>query len=225
MSDILIEAEELGRTYLQGGVPVAGLASASFKLLKKDRIAIVGKSGSGKSTLLHLMAGLDLPTTGRLEWPGMGARDQLLPNRIALVFQSPSLLAPLTVAENVALPLLMGQLKQDINAAVSAALATFDLTDLADKLPEELSGGQMQRIALARAIAGKPSLILADEPTGQLDQRTGAAVLDALLAHLEGTDTALVISTHDPAVAQRMDTLWQLEYGVLTIPRKKESTS
>jgi len=225
MSDILIVAEELGRTYLQGGVPVAGLASASFQLLKKDRIAIVGKSGSGKSTLLHLMAGLDLPTTGRLEWPGMGARDQLLPNRIALVFQSPSLLAPLTVAENVALPLLMGQLKQDVNAAVSAALATFDLTDLADKLPEELSGGQMQRIALARAIAGKPSLILADEPTGQLDQRTGAAVLDALLAHLEGTDTALVISTHDPAVAQRMDTLWQLEYGVLTIPRKNGSTS
>jgi putative ABC transport system ATP-binding protein/lipoprotein-releasing system ATP-binding protein len=225
MSDILIVAEELGRTYLQGGVPVAGLASASFQLLKKDRIAIVGKSGSGKSTLLHLMAGLDLPTTGRLEWPGMGARDQLLPNRIALVFQSPSLLAPLTVVENVALPLLMGQLKQDVNAAVSAALATFDLTDLADKLPEELSGGQMQRIALARAIAGKPSLILADEPTGQLDQRTGAAVLDALLAHLEGTDTALVISTHDPAVAQRMDTLWQLEYGVLTIPRKNGSTS
>jgi ABC-type lipoprotein export system ATPase subunit len=225
MSDILIMAEELGRTYLQGGVPVAGLASASFQLLKKDRIAIVGKSGSGKSTLLHLMAGLDLPTTGRLEWPGLGARDELLPNRIALVFQSPSLLAPLTVAENVALPLLMGQIKQDIAAAVSAALAIFDLTGLADKLPEELSGGQMQRIALARAIAGKPSLILADEPTGQLDQRTGAAVLDALLAHLEGTDTALVISTHDPAVAQRMNTLWQLEYGVLTIPGRNGSTS
>jgi len=115
MADILIEAGELGRTYLQGGVPVAGLSSATFQLFKKDRIAIVGKSGSGKSTLLHLMAGLDQPTTGRLEWPGMGARDQLLPNRIALVFQSPSLLAPLTAAENVALPLLMGQSKQDIN--------------------------------------------------------------------------------------------------------------
>ncbi len=215
MSDILIEAEELGRNFFQGGVPVAALASATFRLFRKDRIAIVGKSGSGKSTLLHLMAGLDLPTTGRLAWPALGARDQLLPNKIALVFQSPSLLAPLTVAENVALPLLMGQVKQDIDAAVSAALTTFDLTGLADKLPEELSGGQMQRVALARAIAGNPSLILADEPTGQLDQPTGHAVLDALLAHLEGTDTALVISTHDPAVAQRMDAIWQMEYGVL----------
>jgi putative ABC transport system ATP-binding protein/lipoprotein-releasing system ATP-binding protein len=131
----------------------------------------------------------------------------------------------LTVAENVALPLLMGKVEKDIDTAVSAALAIFDLTGLADKLPEQLSGGQMQRIALARAIAGKPSLILADEPTGQLDQRTAAAVLDALLAHLEGTDTALVISTHDPAVARRMDTLWQMEYGVLTISRKNGSAS
>lgn len=225
MSDSLIEAEGLGRTFLQGGIAVAALASATFRLLKKDRIAIVGKSGSGKSTLLHLMAGLDLPTTGGLAWPALGARDQLLPNKIALVFQSPSLLAPLSVAENVALPLLMGQVKDDIDAAVSAALATFDLTGLADKLPEELSGGQMQRVALARAIAGNPSLILADEPTGQLDQPTGHAVLDALLAHLEGTDTALVISTHDPAVARRMDTIWQMDYGVLVTPHERESTA
>ena len=225
MSDMLIEAEGLGRTYLQGGIPIAALASATFRLLKKDRIAIVGKSGSGKSTLLHLMAGLDLPTTGRLAWPALGARDQLLPNKIALVFQSPSLLAPLTVTENVALPLLIGQVKQDIDAAVSAALATFDLTDLADKLPEELSGGQMQRVALARAITGNPSLILADEPTGQLDQPTGRAVLDALLAHLDGTDTALVISTHDPVVARRMDAIWQMEYGTLAATHKNGSTA
>lgn len=225
MSDMLIEAEGLGRTFLQGGIPIAALASATFRLFKKDRIAIVGKSGSGKSTLLHLIAGLDQPSTGRLAWPALGARDQLLPNRIALVFQSPSLLAPLTVSENVALPLLMGQVKQDIDAAVSAALATFDLTALAGKLPEELSGGQMQRVAMARAIAGNPSLILADEPTGQLDQPTGRAVLDALLAHLDGSDTALVISTHDPAVARRMDAIWQMEYGVLAATPTNGSTA
>lgn len=223
MSDILIEADGVGRTYLQGGVPVPALASASFRLQKKDRIAIIGRSGSGKSTLLHLMAGLDVPTAGHLAWPELGTRDQLLPNKIALVFQSPSLLAPLTVAENVALPLLMGEVKDDVEAAVDAALATFDLTGLADKLPEELSGGQMQRVAMARAIAGHPSLILADEPTGQLDQPTGRAVLDALLSHLDGTDTALVISTHDPAVAERMQVVWQMRHGVLDANEKNGS--
>lgn len=223
MSDFLIEADGVGRTYLQGGVPVPALASASFRLQKKDRIAIIGRSGSGKSTLLHLMAGLDVPTAGRLAWPELGAREQLLPNKIALVFQSPSLIAPLTVAENVALPLLMGEVEEDVEAAVDAALATFDLTALADKLPEELSGGQMQRVAMARAIAGHPGLILADEPTGQLDQPTGRAVLDALLAHLEGTDTALVISTHDPAVAERMQVVWQMRHGVLSANQQNGS--
>lgn len=222
MSDILIEASEISRTYLQGGIPVPALASASFCIRKKDRIAIVGRSGSGKSTLLHLIAGLDVPSSGQLAWPALGARELLLPNKIALAFQFPSLLAPLTVAENVALPLIMGQIEQDIDAAVSAALRTFGLTSLADKLPEELSGGQMQRVALARSIVGNPDLILADEPTGQLDQPTGRAVLDALLSHLEGTDTALVISTHDPAVAERLGVIWQMQYGVLsTIDRQR----
>ncbi|MHB1201040.1 MAG: ABC transporter ATP-binding protein [Polaromonas sp.] len=224
MSDILIEASEISRTYLQGGIPVPALVSASFCIRKKDRIAIVGRSGSGKSTLLHLIAGLDAPSSGQLAWPALGARELLLPNRIALAFQSSSLLAPLTVAENVALPLIMGQIEQDIDAAVSAALRTFGLTSLADKLPEELSGGQMQRVALARAIAGNPDLILADEPTGQLDQPTGRAVLDALLSHLEGTDTALVISTHDPAVAERLRVIWQMQYGVLSTTNMQRNT-
>lgn len=216
MTELLIEARDIGRTYLQGGIPVAALVSASFCIRKKDRIAIIGSSGSGKSTLLHLMAALDTPSTGQLEWPALGTPEQLLPNKIALAFQSPSLLAPLTVAENIELPLIMGHNEKDIGSAVSAALQTFDLTSLANKLPEELSGGQMQRVALARAIAGNPGLILADEPTGQLDQPTGRAVLDALLLHLEGTDTALVISTHDPAVAARMQQVWRMQHGVLS---------
>lgn len=225
MSDILVEATEIGRTYSQGGMPIPALASASFNIHRKARIAIIGRSGSGKSTLLHLMAGLDIPTMGRLAWPALGTREQLLPNKIALVFQSPSLIAPLTVAENVALPLLMGHSEQDIDAAVSAALATFELSNLARKLPEELSGGQMQRVAMARAIAGQPSLILADEPTGQLDQATGRAVLDALLLHLGGSDTALVISTHDPAVAKRMQVIWQMQYGTLSITAKNRGAT
>lgn len=222
MNDLLIAARDLGRTYFQGGNLVPALVFASFCIRKKDRIAIIGSSGSGKSTLLHLMAALDTPSTGKLEWPELGTPDQLLPNKIALAFQSPSLLAPLTVAENIELPLIMGHNEQDIGSAVSAALQTFDLTSLANKLPEELSGGQMQRVALARAIAGNPSLILADEPTGQLDQPTGRAVLDALLLHLEGTDTALVISTHDPAVAARMQQVWRMQHGVLSTTDRQE---
>lgn len=222
MTDLLIEAHDLGRTYLQGGIPVPALVSASFCISKKDRIAIIGSSGSGKSTLLHLMAALDTPSMGKLEWPALGTPEQLLPNKIALAFQSPSLLAPLTVAENVALPLIMGHSEQAIDFAVSAALHTFGLASLANKLPEELSGGQMQRVALARAIAGKPSLILADEPTGQLDQPTGRAVLDALLLHLDGTDTALVISTHDPVVAARMHQVWRMQHGVLSTTDRQE---
>jgi ABC-type lipoprotein export system ATPase subunit len=216
MADKLVGAEGLGRTYLQGGSPVVALASASFSIRPRDRIAITGRSGSGKSTLLHLIAGLDQPTAGRIAWPALGARNDLRPSKIALVFQSPSLLAPLTVAENVALPLTMANSGSDTQEAVERALATFGLAELADKLPEELSGGQMQRVAMARAIAVNPALILADEPTGQLDRSTGRELLEALLAHLEGSATALVISTHDAAFAETMPVVWEMQRGVLS---------
>lgn len=216
--DILIVADSLNRSYRQGGVSIAAVASATFRLRARDRVALVGRSGSGKSTLLHLMAGLDTPSRGTITWPALGSPDMLLPEKIALVFQAPSLLDPMSVSENVALPLLLGKAGGDLDAAVSAALATFGLEVLARKLPEELSGGQMQRVAMARAIAGRPRVILADEPTGQLDQSTGHALLEALIAHLAGTETALVIATHDPSVAQRMDTIWRIERGVLALP-------
>ncbi len=216
--DILIAADSVSRSYRQGGTPVTAVASATLRLHARDRVALVGRSGSGKSTLLHLMAGLDTPSRGTIAWPALGAAETLLPEKIALVFQAPSLLEPMTVSENVALPLLLAKVVGDPDAAVSAALTTFGLAALARKLPEELSGGQMQRVAMARAIVGSPRVILADEPTGQLDQATGQALLEALLAHLAGTETALVIATHDPSVAQRMDTLWRIERGVLALP-------
>lgn len=215
MTDILIEASSLSRSYQQGEATITAVESATFRLRAGDRVALVGRSGSGKSTLLHLMAGLDLPSSGTIAWPALGPAETLLPGKISIVFQSQSLLEPMTVSENVALPLLLAKSTDDIDAAVSAALATFSLENLARKLPEELSGGQMQRVAMARAIVGKPSVILADEPTGQLDQPTGHALLDALVAHLVGTNTALVIATHDPSIAARMDTIWRVEHGVL----------
>ncbi|MGF6601546.1 ABC-type lipoprotein export system ATPase subunit [Paraburkholderia sp. GAS448] len=222
MREVLIEAQSLNRTYRHGETQVVALATASFVLHRGDRIALAGRSGSGKTTLLHLMAALDTPTSGTIDWPALGARERLLPAKISFVFQTPSLLEPLTVSENVALPLLMadaadpGDRASDVEGAVSAALARFGLEALAQKLPEELSGGQMQRVAMARAAAGRPLVILADEPTGQFDQATGQALLDALIAHLANTPTALVIATHDPAVSARMNTLWRLERGVLT---------
>ncbi|WP_211454334.1 ABC transporter ATP-binding protein [Collimonas antrihumi] len=215
MPDTLIEAQSVGRRYPQGGVSIAAVASATFRLHAGDRVALVGRSGSGKSTLLHLMAGLDVPTSGAVTWPALGTAETLLPEKISLVFQAPSLLEPLTVSENVALPLLMAKATCDIHRAVADALTTFGLENLARKLPEQLSGGQMQRVAMARAIVGNPNVILADEPTGQLDGPTGRALLDALLAHLAGTQTALVIATHDPAVAERMERMWQMERGTL----------
>ncbi len=222
MTDALIEADAVGRRYAQGGVCVAAVESATFRVDAGDRVALVGRSGSGKSTLLHLMASLDEPTSGAITWPALGDAHVLLPAKIALVFQTPSLLVPLTVSENVALPLLMSTAtattaaRCEIDCAVMRSLAIFGLEALAHKLPEELSGGQMQRVAIARAIAGTPAVILADEPTGQLDQATGRALLDALLAHLRSTETALIIATHDPAVAARMDRIWHIEHGTLT---------
>ncbi len=191
------------------------LASATLRIWPGQRIALVGRSGSGKSTLLHLLAGLDQPTAGTIAWPALGPVESLLPGKIALVFQAPSLLDSLSVAENVALPLLMAAQERDSSARVAYALGIFGLLALADKFPQSLSGGQMQCVAMARAIVGEPKLILADEPTGQLAQSGAQALLDALFRHLSGSDCALLIATHDPVVATRMEIHWQIEQGLL----------
>jgi len=176
----------------------------------------VGRSGSGKSTLLHLLGGLETPTFGTLTWPALGAHETLRPTQVAFVFQMPSLLPALSVIENIELPLLLGQTDAaTARSAATTALAQMDLAALADQLPEELSGGQAQRVAVARALAYRPRLILADEPTGQLDRPTAQHLFDVLLTALEGTDTALVIATHDSTVAERLDQVWQMHRGVL----------
>jgi len=217
---MLVCAENLARSYGRGENEVIALRSATCAIAPGQRIAVVGPSGSGKSTLLALLGGLDQPSSGKVWWPALGERDTLRPQKVALVFQSPSLLPPLTVVENVELPLLLG--KQGAAAARAAAhdaLARLELDDLADKLPEELSGGQAQRVALARALAYRPQLILADEPTGQLDHATARHLFDVLLASLEGSDTALLIATHDLEVAARMTQRWQIDHGVMEVPR------
>ncbi len=218
MADPLVVATGLARTYYRGATPLVAVAEATCTVQAGDRIALVGPSGSGKTTLLHLLGGLDTPSAGRLTWPALGPAATLRPAHIALVFQRPSLLPPLTVSENVALPLLLGGMAPAAaQAAASAVLDRLGLADLATRLPSELSGGQAQRVAVARALAAGPALILADEPTGQLDQATAAQLLDGLLAALQDSPTALVIATHDPAVAARMTHGWQMAHGVLAV--------
>jgi putative ABC transport system ATP-binding protein/lipoprotein-releasing system ATP-binding protein len=220
----LVRCAGAARTYGGGSNATVALQPTDLEVRAGDRLALVGPSGSGKSTLLHLLAGLDEPTRGSIEWPALGARAALRPGPVAVVFQGPSLLPPLTIRENVALPLVLGG-EPDAAArrAADAALAQLGLADLGDKLPEEVSGGQAQRVAVARALVGRPRLILADEPTGQLDAASGAAVIDVLLAAAGQADAALVVSTHDPRVAARLAERWEMHSGRLSAPTAKEA--
>ncbi|EFH84542.1 ABC transporter ATP-binding protein [Ktedonobacter racemifer] len=218
MDEVLVRTDQVGRTYSQGKTPVVALSSATCAILPGARIALMGPSGGGKSTLLHLLAGLDTPTSGSITWPMLGARETLRPLKIGLVFQVPSLLAPLTVVENVEIPLLLGQgSTEKARAAALDALDRIGLRSIGEKLPEELSGGQAQRVAVARALATYPKLLLADEPTGQLDHPTAQQLFDVLLESLEGTETALVVATHDRIVAERMNTIWHMHHGLLEV--------
>jgi ABC-type lipoprotein export system ATPase subunit len=216
MTDVLAEAVDAGRVFGTNGSKVVALQHATCKIERGDRIALVGPSGSGKSTLLHLLAALDEPTSGTVTWPALGERATLRPAKIAFVFQTESLLAPLTVLENIEVPrLLAGSKADEARNDATEILGALDLTALADKLPEEISGGQAQRAAVARSLITRPALILADEPTGQLDHDTAKRLLDLLLRRLRGSDAALVIATHDPVVAARMKTQWTMNHGVL----------
>jgi ABC-type lipoprotein export system ATPase subunit len=220
----LVRCEGVARTYGVGSTATVALQATDCEVFAGQRIGVVGPSGSGKSTLLHLMAGLDDPTVGEVSWPAIGGREDLRPARVAVIFQGPSLLPPLTVLENTSLPLVIGGMTDpEARAVARGALRTLGLADLADKLPEEISGGQAQRVAVARALAGQPSLILADEPTGQLDQVNGAAVVEILLAASEHAGCALVISTHDLTVAARLPERWEMHSGELAI-RTRETT-
>jgi ABC-type lipoprotein export system ATPase subunit len=216
MSEALAVARDVARTYRIGGEEIVAVSRASCTLEPGARVALVGASGSGKSTLLQLLGGIEMPSSGEISWPAFGSRDTLRPRHIAFVFQNQNLLAPLTAAENVALPLvLQGTAHADARALAAEALERFELGELRDKLPEELSGGQAQRVAFARAVAARPELILADEPTGQLDSATADRFLTAALATLDAAGIALVIATHDQRVAARMFDHWHMEHGEL----------
>lgn len=222
----LVRCEGAGRTFGAGPAATVAVQPTTCEVWPGTRVALVGPSGSGKSTLLHLMAGLDDPTVGDVSWPAIGVRAALRPGPVAVIFQGPSLLPPLTVEENVALPLVFdGTLDTDARRHARAALERLDLSELRDKLPEEISGGQAQRVAVARALAGEPRLILADEPTGQLDRASGAVVVDVLIAAAGHAGAALVVSTHDLTVADRLPERWEMHSGRLHTPTTAKEPS
>ena len=217
MSDTLVHAEDLSRSFIATGGDVVAVVDASFDIHAGDRIALVGPSGSGKSTLLHLIAGIDRPSQGAIGWPAFGTLDLLRPERIRVAFQGPSLMPQLTVVENVALPLLLaGMDEATARDASLRSLEDLNLSEVAQKLPSELSGGQLQRAGIARALVGSPGLVLADEPTGQQDRAGGNAVLEAMFAAVLRLGAALVVATHDAAVAARFGRSWSMRDGLLS---------
>jgi putative ABC transport system ATP-binding protein/lipoprotein-releasing system ATP-binding protein len=158
-----------------------------------------------------MIAALDQPSGGDIEWPALGRAEDLRPGPVAVAFQGPSLLPPLTVAENVALPVLLaGGTDAAAADAAQVLIERLGLSDVASKLPEEISGGQAQRAGIARALMGEPRLILADEPTGQLDRSSSEQLMDVLLGQVEQTGAALVVATHDATVTERLPLRWTM---------------
>ena len=216
MDEILVSLNSVSRFYADGRHQRAALTDISCQVMASDRVAVVGPSGSGKSTLLHLMAGLDKPTRGVVSWPALGSETDLRPDQICVVFQTPSLLSTLTVLENVELCWLLS--KRDEAEARPAALRTLErlgISTITDKLPGELSGGQMQRVAVARALVCTPRLILADEPTGQLDSVTASKLIGELFDSVAHSGAALIVATHDMTIAGRMRSQWRMVHGKL----------
>jgi ABC-type lipoprotein export system ATPase subunit len=214
MDDILVSAVRVSREYRNG--QIVALRDVSCRVLAKDHIAVIGPSGSGKSTLLHLFADVDQPSRGTIAWPRLDYQRGLRPDQVGLVFQTPGLLPTLNVLENVELCWLLS--RGNASEAPSRAqrvLEKLELGNLIEKLPHELSGGQLQRVAVARTLVCEPKLILADEPTGQLDSSTASLLLDLLITIAADSGAALVIATHDPSVVKRMQIHWLMVHGEL----------
>ncbi len=217
----MVEAVALGKEVPSGDGRLVILHEISFRVMAGEAVAIVGASGSGKSTLLGLLAGLDVPSQGRVL---LGGRDLFALNEddraalrggmLGFVFQSFQLLPALTALENVMLPLeLAGRAGATVEA--QQMLARVGLSQRLGHYPKHLSGGEQQRVAIARAFATKPGLLLADEPTGNLDAATGADIIDLMFAMNAEQGTTLVLVTHDEAIARRCGRVLKLSGGKL----------
>lgn len=219
----MIRLADVSKTYRDGKVAVTALAGVSLTVAPGEFVAVIGPSGCGKSTLLNLVAGLDRPTRGTILVDGVdltrcaeGALSRLRRERIGIVFQFYNLLPHLTARENVALPLLLnGTPTREIASRVGEELEAVGLLTRADHFPHELSGGEMQRVAVARALAPRPALLLADEPTGNLDSQLGGAVLEILRRLNRARAFTVLLATHSPEAAAVADRVVRLRDGRL----------
>lgn len=223
MTELLLEAEGLSVVHHTPAGDVHALADAALQLFAGELVVLVGPSGAGKTTLLHVLGGIQPVTTGTVRVGGLEVTtasdrelDRLRRDELGYVFQSFGLVGALSAEENVELPLRIAGADPAVrNARVSMLLERVGLAGHAKQRPGELSGGQQQRVGIARALAGSPRILLADEPTGQLDSHTAAQMIDLIssIAHDDGV--AVLLSTHDPSILARADRVLELHDGVL----------
>ncbi|HAU0179355.1 TPA: lipoprotein-releasing ABC transporter ATP-binding protein LolD [Legionella pneumophila] len=223
MNDIILTSQKLYKSYHDGTSRVEVLKGVDLAITKGDRIAIIGPSGSGKSTLLHLLGGLDKPTSGAItlgdiNWQKINEKQrcQLRNQQLGFVYQFHHLLPEFTALENVMMPLLLAGMA--VKDAEEKAINMLEQVGLKPRLahkPAQLSGGERQRVAIARALVHQPHCVLADEPTGNLDEATASKVFDLMLELNKKMNTALVIVTHDQRIAERMDRVLVLHEGSL----------
>ena len=226
----MLEVKHLTKTYASGSGPVTAVNDVSFQMPESCFASIIGRSGSGKSTLLALLGALDKPTTGTIMVNGRDltklsdhALIRYRGREIGFVFQSYNLVPNLTALENVMLPMEFVHKNRKLRKTRAAELLNqVGITDdLHDRKPGKLSGGEQQRVAIARALANQPDLILADEPTGNLDSETGKKIFDLLHSLAKSQHTTIVVVTHDLSIAGRTDVTFRLEDGKLVIHRGK----
>ncbi len=226
MVDPVVSLHNVTKTYIRGDTEVSVIRDLSFVIPAGTFLAIMGPSGSGKSTLLNVMAGIDRPTSGsvvvagtRLDHMSEGAMARWRARHIGYVFQTYNLIPVLTAAENVELPLALTHLSRRERAEhVKTALRLVGLADRMDHYPRQLSGGQEQRVGVARAIVSDPTMILADEPTGNLDRESADDILTLLARLNRELGKTIVMVTHDPRAAERAQMIRHLEKGLLEMP-------
>jgi putative ABC transport system ATP-binding protein len=219
--EAMVQVEDLHRTFGSGSTAVHALRGVSFTARRGELTALKGRSGSGKTTLLNLLGGLDRPSSGRIRIDGQDlgglAEEGLLAlrrDRIGFVFQSFGLIPILTASENVGVPMrLRRTAPAEREERVAELLALVGLGDHVNQRPGEMSGGQQQRVAIARALANRPALIIADEPTGQLDSDTGRAVMQLLRAVVRSEGVTALVATHDPQLMELADRVLDLRDG------------
>lgn len=220
----LLTANNLYKTYKEGKMVTEVLKNVSFDLHPQSLLAIIGSSGSGKSTLLHLLGGLDKPTSGEIIFKSQQlnqlseqAKAKLRNQDIGFVYQFHHLLPDFTALENIAMPLLIGGVSpHEAKKRAKDMLASVNLTNRAEHRPSELSGGERQRVAIGRALINNPSLVMADEPTGNLDKTTADAIFDLLIKLNKEQGTAFLVVTHDLELAKKLDKQLVMSDGQLS---------